>query len=164
MVPPWTLSPCFVPSAGHAVVCVKLRLDVADASQQFSKHRFPVTAVTGLDTSHPLYCVAVHLHCAVAMRTKGLKTEKKEGWTLTKQTDQHGDVGAESRTLQNPKQIHTIPKRVSAPQQCCCNQPWAQTWRRLCLEPRGKIKYIFKKINIWCLIIQPSNEKQVMMT
>lgn len=73
-----TLSPRFVPSAGHAVVCVKLRLDVADASQQFSKHRFPVTAVTGLDTSHPLYCVAVHLHCAVAMRTKGLKTEKKK--------------------------------------------------------------------------------------
>lgn len=60
------------PSAGHAVVSVKLRLDVADTSQQLAQHRLPVTTVTGLDTTHPLGRVAVHLHRAVAMGTESL--------------------------------------------------------------------------------------------
>lgn len=61
------------PSAGHAVVSVKLWLDVAHAPQQLAQHRLTVTAVTGLDTTHPLSCVAVHLHRAVAMGTEGLR-------------------------------------------------------------------------------------------
>ena len=63
------------PSASHAVVGVKLRLDVADASQQLAQHRLPVTAVTGLDTTHTLGRVAVHLHRTVAMGAEGLEGE-----------------------------------------------------------------------------------------
>lgn len=51
---------------------MKLWLDVANLSQQLAQHRLPVAAVTGLDTTHSLGGVAVHLHCTVAMGTKGL--------------------------------------------------------------------------------------------
>lgn len=51
---------------------MKLWLDVANVSQQLAQHRLPVAAVTGLDTTHSLGGVAVHLHCTVAMGTKGL--------------------------------------------------------------------------------------------
>ena len=60
------------PSAGDTVVGMKLWLDVTDVSQQLAQHRLPVTTVTGLDTTHSLSGVAVHLHRTVAMGTKGL--------------------------------------------------------------------------------------------
>lgn len=62
--------PGSAPSAGHAVVGVKLRLDVADTSQQLAQDCLPVTAVTVLDATHSLHGVTVHLHSAVTMGTK----------------------------------------------------------------------------------------------
>lgn len=82
------------PSAGHAVVGVKLRLDVADPPQQLVQHRLTVTMVTVLDASHPLCGVAVHLHGAVTMGTKGL------GGSEVKQVEDHG-VRARSEPDQN---------------------------------------------------------------
>lgn len=60
-----------VGSAGHAVVGVELRLDLADVSQQLVEHSLSVGPVAGVDATHPLGRVAVHLHRAVAMGTKG---------------------------------------------------------------------------------------------
>lgn len=71
-------------SASHAVVSVKLWLDVADATQQLAQHRLPVTTVTRLDTTHSLGRVAVHLHCAVAMRTEGLWGETQKCYLIKK--------------------------------------------------------------------------------
>lgn len=64
-----------VGSAGHAVVGVELRLDLADVSQQLVEHSLSVGPVAGVDATHPLGRVAVHLHRAVAMGTKGLKAQ-----------------------------------------------------------------------------------------
>lgn len=72
LTPVFPVSPA--PSAGHTVVSVKLWLDVADAPQQVTQHSLPITTVTGLNITHPLGRVAVHLHRTVAMGTEGLDT------------------------------------------------------------------------------------------
>lgn len=64
-----------VDSAGHAVVGVELRLDLADMPQQLVEHGLSVSPVAGFDATHPLGRVAVHLHRTVAMGTKGLKAQ-----------------------------------------------------------------------------------------
>lgn len=64
-----------VGSAGHAVVGVELGLDLADVAQQLIKHSVSVSPVAGVDATHSLGRVAVHLYCTVAMRTKGLEAQ-----------------------------------------------------------------------------------------
>lgn len=67
------LSP--VGSAGYAVVGVELGLDLADVPQQLVEHSLSVSPVAGVDATHSLGRVAVHLHCTVAMGTKSLKAQ-----------------------------------------------------------------------------------------
>lgn len=64
-----------VSSACHAVVGVKFGLDLADVAQQLVEHSLSVSPVAGVDATHSFGRVAVHLHCTVAMRTKGLKAQ-----------------------------------------------------------------------------------------
>lgn len=66
------------PSTSHTVIGVELRLDVADASQQFTQNRLLVATETGLNTTHPLSRVTVDFHCAVTVGTKGLDTTREE--------------------------------------------------------------------------------------
>lgn len=72
---PGRLESCGVGSAGHAVVGVELGLDLADVPQQLVEHSVSVGPVAGVDATHPLCRVAVHLHCTVAMGTKGLEAQ-----------------------------------------------------------------------------------------
>lgn len=91
------------PSASHPVVGMKLWLDVTDTPQQVTQHRLPVPTVTSLDTPHPLSCVTVHLHSAVAMGTKGLKHQRNHTFQKikAKAEQRHRNIGFAFIMLQN---------------------------------------------------------------
>lgn len=73
-------------STSHAVVSMKLGLDVTYTSKEITKHCLSVTAVARLDATHSLSRFPVNLHCTVSMGTEGLerKTQKYRKATMIK--------------------------------------------------------------------------------